>query len=370
MERLGYRPAVRVNALALAASAVAVVSLLAAVAATLSGHVAPIGTGDSGIYASAARSLAAGHGYHSAIEASGVPRYPPGFPLLLVPAAWVGSNAAMQATSLILGVLLVAAVWACARRLGGNVAATTAGVLILLSPLVRLAGTEVMADTPAALSTVLGLWAVAAGRERLAGLAMGAACWMRLDAVALLPGLGWRRALAVAATVVGTLVAVQVALHDGNVLGYAGGQASFGLHYLWGGTVYESGSVRSALPNGEFYPSLLIGAGGWVMPGLGLLGGLGLWRRRAERPARLAAWVVVATVAVYLVYYFQSARFLLPAACALVVYAAVAVSDMQLLLISKTERNWADGDRRRVSARPEARVTLSGLRRSSRARDR
>jgi 4-amino-4-deoxy-L-arabinose transferase-like glycosyltransferase len=357
MERLGYRPALRLPALALAPDAVAVVSLLAAVAATLSGHVAPIGTGDSGIFASAARSLAAGHGYHSAFEASGVPRYPPGFPLLLVPAAWVGSDAAMQATSLILGVLLVAAVWACARRLGGNLAATAAGVLILLSPLLRLAGTEVMADTPAALCTVLGLWGVAAGRERLAGLAMGAACWMRLDAVAQLPGLGWRRALAVAAAVVGALVAVQVFLHQGNPIGYAGGQASFGLQYLWGGTVYESGAVRSALPNWEFFPSVLIGAGGWVMPGLALLGGLGLWRHRAERPARLAAWVVVATLAVHLVYYFQSARFLLSAACVLVIYGGVAVSDIVRAALTPKHGRPPAADRRHLlppSATPES----------------
>ena len=107
-------------------------------------------------------------------------------------------------------------------------------------------------------------------------------------------------------------------------------------------------AVRSPFPNWEYYPLLLIGAGGWVVLGLPPLGGLGLWRHRAERTARLAAWVVVSSLAVYLVYYFQSARFMLPAACVLVVYAGVAVSD--IVLAARTPKHdrppAAEGSRR------------------------
>ena len=59
---------------------------------------------------------------------------------------------------------------------------------------------------------------------------------------------------------------------------------------------------------------------------LPIFAGYELWQRRAEPAARFAAWTIVANVLVYLPYYYQAPRFVLPAACLVVVFAAAGAA--------------------------------------------
>jgi 4-amino-4-deoxy-L-arabinose transferase-like glycosyltransferase len=222
--------------------------------------------------------------------------------------------------------LLIAAIWWCARTIGGDAAAVGAALLVLASPGVLHAGSEIMSDAPSALFVVSALALLASGRARAAGIALGIACVMRLDAVVFLPGLGRRRALAAAACVVGALAAFQLAVH-GNVWGYRGDEAAFGFGYLTHGTVLEAAGNVSPEPNWLFYPQVLLGAGRLLVVGSPLLAASALWRRRRDATAGLAMWIVASTFALYLVYYFQSTRFLLPVFAIVTVFGGVALGD-------------------------------------------
>lgn len=291
-------------------------------------HLRPPDAGDAATYVSGARSIASGHGYRAPDTVDGVPRYAPGVSLLLVPAAWISHGPVpMQATSYAIGLLLIVAIWWCARSIGGDPAAFGAALLVLASPGVLRAGSEIMSDAPSALLVVVGLTFLVAERERAAGIAFGVACLMRLDAVVFVPGLGRRRALIAAAWVIAALVAFQLVAH-GSVGGYRGDEATFGLGYLTHGTVLEAAGNASSVPNWRFYPEVLLGRGGLLVAGAPFLAGWALWRRRDQAFARTAMWIVASTFAVYLVYYFQSARFLLPVFAIATIFGGVAVGDV------------------------------------------
>jgi hypothetical protein len=284
-------------------------------------------TGDAATYVGAARSIAHGDGYHTTLEADHTPRYPPGTSMLLVPAALVSNgDLPMQATAAVLGLLLIGAIWMCAYAIGGYPAAAGAAVLLLASPGVLHSGSSIMSDGPAALLLVVGLFFVATERWRAAGIAFGLACVVRLNAVFFVPGLGRRRALLGAAAVVGALAAFQLVVH-GNVRGYSGGEAAFGLGYITHGTVLESAGNPAHDPNWLFYPELLFGAGRLLAVGAPALGGYGLWLRRHDPVARAAVWIGVSTLAIYLVYSFQSWRFMLPVFAVAVIFGGVAIGD-------------------------------------------
>jgi hypothetical protein len=247
--------------------------------------------------------------------------------LLLMPAALASrGDLAMQATACVLGLLLIAAIWRCAYAIGGYPAAAGAALLTLASPGVLHAGSSLMSDGPAALLLVIGLFFIATGRLRAAGVAFGLACVVRLNAVFFVPGLGRRRALVAAAGVVGGLAVFQLAVH-GNVRGYTGGEAAFGFGYMTHLTVLESAGNPSHEPNWLFYPEVLFGAGRLLVVGAPALGAYGLWLRRSEPVAKAAAWIVASTFAVYLVYFFQSWRFLLPVFVVAVIFGGVAIGD-------------------------------------------
>jgi 4-amino-4-deoxy-L-arabinose transferase-like glycosyltransferase len=329
-----------------------VVALILLGLALLGGaHSKPASTtaGDSATYVGAARSIAHGDGYSTEFGTETVPRYPPGLSFLLVPAAVVTSGDwAMQATALLLGLLLIAAIWKCAHAIGGYPAAAGAGLLLLASPGVLHSGSAIMSDGPAALLLVAALFFVATGRMRCAGVALGLACVVRLNAVFFVPGLRRRRAVVIALATIGSLAVFQLAVH-GNVRGYSGGEASFGFGYLTHGTVLETAGNRSPDPNWRFYPEVLFGAGRLLVVGAPALAGYGLWRRRAEPVAQTAAWVVASTFAIYLVYYFQSWRFLLPVFVIAIIFGGVALGDLgQAIARERTISRW-----RRVARRVE-----------------
>jgi 4-amino-4-deoxy-L-arabinose transferase-like glycosyltransferase len=232
----------------------------------------------------------------------------------------------MQATAYVIGLLLIAAIWWAARTIGGDAAAVGAALLVLLSPALLHAGSEIMSDAPSALCVVAALALLATGRDRAAGIAMGLACVMRLDAVIYAPGLGRRRALAAAAWVIGALVSFQLVVH-GNVWGYHSDEARFGFHYLTHGTVLEAAGNASHEPNWRFYPQLLLGRAGLLVVGAPFVAGYALWRRRHETVARTAMWIIASTFAMYLFYFFQSSRFLLPVFAMVTVFGGVGLAD-------------------------------------------
>jgi len=292
------------------------VALLVALFAPLN----PTTSSDTPVYVEAARSLAAGDGYHAASEPTGVPRYPPGLPLLLVPAALLShGDGALQATSMLLGLLLLVMIWVCASELAGPIGGIASGGLMVSSLLLMHAGTAVMSDTPAALATVCALWLTIRARDRWSGFAAGCAALIRMTAVPYVFLLR-RRAWLTGGVVLAVLAAFQLIEH-GSVFGYSGSQATFGVHYLAGGTVWEAGTNPSVMPNWEFYPRYLL-----TMPLLTFTGVAGLVLERRTAGARFGTRVCVSTLAVYAVYYFQSTRFLLPVVSVLAVYGAVAVS--------------------------------------------
>lgn len=279
-------------------------SLALALAVTVAQRPAPRFVGDELDYIAAARDL------------TGPSRFPPGWPMLLAP--W--SVDGMYMIAAVLAVLLVVAIWWAAVEVGGWRAGATAGVLVVLSPGVTGSGSTIMADGPAALLVVAGLIAVLRGRHLLAGVLTALSGWLRLVHVAFVAALH-RRAWPVALAVVVLLVAWQVVV-KGSLLGYEGDSASFSPAYITRPLWLEHSGQPAEVGNLVYFPAVLFaGFGSLIAPGVGVLGVVGL-RRRWDDGARFAAGIVVLALIVYLPYYFQSARFMLPAGCVLVVYAA------------------------------------------------
>lgn len=293
--------------------------LVVALAVTLS---QPIGLieSDSIVYTEAAESIAQGS-YAAASEPGGVPRYPPGLPLLLAPLTYVAWPDSASALMMAIGAALCGLVWFSARVLGGWRAASVAAVVWSFSPMLRTTGQFIMSDAPAALLVMAALLAVIRGRWILAGLAIGGSSVIRLPHV-LFTLASWRRSYLVsAAAVLIPLALFQLATY-GRLAGYSGSQAQFAPHYLWGDTLYLQITNPSSLPNWQFFPGTLLGMDGHLVPLLPLAASAELWRRR-DSVARFALAIVSINLGTYLFYFYQMERFLLPAACVLTVFAAV-----------------------------------------------
>lgn len=253
----------------------------------------------------------------SARHLTGESRFPSGLPLLLAPFA--RSMTAMRVEMLTITVLLVGAVWWAAVKVGGWRSGAAAGVLMLLSPTLLARGSDVMADRLGALLVVAALLAVLYERPVLAGVLAGASGWARLVHVAFVAGLP-RRAWWSAGAVVAGLVVWQVVV-KGSLLGYSSSDASFALSNVTGGTWLEIVGNPAELSNLVYFPAVLLGFGGQIAPLAVVLGVLGLRRHWGTAGARFAAVTVVLNLAVYLPYFFQSSRFMVPAACLLIVFA-------------------------------------------------
>jgi len=117
-------------------------------------------------------------------------RYPPGFPALLAVAGAIGGEAGEHALNPILyvGILLLVAFSARVlvspldRSLGDGAAVLTAWLVLLLETGVHLWGITVVRDLPAHLLALAAILAAATARPALAGIALGAACVIRVDA--------------------------------------------------------------------------------------------------------------------------------------------------------------------------------------------
>jgi hypothetical protein len=258
---------------------------------------------------------------------------------MLAPFVAAAGDRGAELAGILFGTALTGLVWLCSHRLGGARASALAAVCWMLSPLASDYATGVMSDAAGAAMVMLALLAVMAGRWVLAGVSLGWSCWIRIIHVPFLAGLGARpRAWLAAALVLLPLAIFQLEVY-GRLAGYEGDQAQFALANIFGGTSLLYLDNSSPWPNWQFVPGMLMGLRGGVVPLLFLFAGYELWATRASAVARLATWVLVANVLVYLPYYFQAARFMLPGACVVLAFGACGV-----LRLVDTLRGHGTGD--------------------------
>ena len=264
------------------------------------------------------------------------------------------------AAALALGVVAAAL----AARVSGPGAAPLAVLLVLFTPAVRRFATVVMSDLPAAALLaleVLLLTSSTAWPAVAAGALGGFLAWMRppsivylLAGIAGLTALPERRDRVLRYLVGATPVVLLLGAWQWWLLGspfitayQAAGfnplarrdlGAFFSPSWVWTrpavdatwleGPDFGGSAVAWGLPNLLVYPLQLVGADAFLLlPGIGVIGMIGLWRQARGTGAagvfgRFGATLLVATLVLYLPYFYQSARFFLPAAVLLGVAAA------------------------------------------------
>lgn len=323
---------------------------------------------DSAEYADAARSLARGDGYNTRVHRGlrRPPRYPPGYPLALVPFAAVGTFPGdVQTGAKFYVIFYFVATLVAAWALGGPLAAILAAAFVLASPFSRQAAGLVLSDALVAGLTVLLLPLLAhagRGRARLAGAATGLALLARLTAainllalVVAWPGRSVRSVVLFALPAVVGLLILQATLYGSPLrTGYAYWHVAantFELGYTTSGATLREGSAifpdrldgrlvdwvcacrpgrtQAELPNLTFYPLLLAG-GFWVFspPLVPLFGLAYAWRRRREAVARYALAVTGISLVVFDVYFYQATRFMAGPATVLTVLASVWLAEL------------------------------------------
>lgn len=270
---------------------------------------------DAPSYVGLAKSLT--HGDYE-IDVPGEPsgsRYPPGVPLLLAPF----SGAAPASLAIGMAVALLAAVWIAAKRIAGHPAAAVAVLLMAGCAPFRSDASHVMADTPTAIMTVAAVVAAHESRDRLAGFLAGFATWMRVAQGVLLFGLR-RRGIVAFLSMLAALAVTKLVWG----WGYKNGQVGWSIGHILS-TAHLASPQVERFPNVIAYPGMLLGlTGGVTVPGAMLLAGHAVWRRRERRLVLVA---IVGTLIVYLPYFYQAARFLIPAAALIAIYGGVWVND-------------------------------------------
>jgi 4-amino-4-deoxy-L-arabinose transferase-like glycosyltransferase len=333
---------------------------------------------DAQEYATSAEQLAQGHGYVTPVRdspsrsarAENPPRYPPGYPLALSPFALFGrfpGDVELGARCVVVAMFLAVA-WA-ALELGSSWAAIAAVVLVATGSFATVSSQIVMSD---ALSVALALvvMALVCRRSRAAAYAAGLAAGLGVlvrdsGAVVLvallvvLPGRDRLRALLASAPPVAGLLCYQWAAfgrpwrtgygfwlpglrlfsasyvtrhplqHDPSIPDRLhGALASWACALVSCHGVHAQVSKASvALPNWLFYPLMLAGLF-WVfapplVPLAGAVVACRFWRLPAARLALLAGAL---TIAFYLAYFYQAARFVAAPAVMLTVVAAAGAS--------------------------------------------
>lgn len=303
--------------------------------------------------------------------AARVPRYTPGFPVLLTPAVAIGGPDAVAWVPYImalgLGVLAALVAW----RVAGPLAAPLAVALILYARAPAEFAGVLMSDLPAATIGLAELAMLMLGRSRLAaasaGLLAGTLVWIRpASAVLLLSGLAgvsartenrrkWLLTYFTAAAVPLALLGAWQWLSYGSPFtsSYQAAGAGVGGSHALGGFFSRSyilgdpaGGDNAALggsamdwnlPNLVVYPLQLLGVDAFLLlPGVGILGLIGLFRFAADRGARgvfgrFGLMTLATTLLVYLPYYFQTGRFLVFASALLALSTAILVGELVLV---------------------------------------
>jgi 4-amino-4-deoxy-L-arabinose transferase-like glycosyltransferase len=290
-----------------------------------------------------------------------IPRYPPGYAILLLPAVALGGVSAAVWTNFACGLLLgILAAWL-AVRLGDARAAPVAvgGSLFTVGGVIF--SQTVMSDLPTATLVLLELVLLILARTPratlLAGLLAGALVWIRIPNLLLvLAGLAsltarpnWRR-LAAAYSAGALLGPLLLGLWQYRTFGspFTTGYANmlvdahikegvgsfFRLQYILGQPVGRSGlSWNLDWSNALLYPLTLLGFKLWITwPGLAVLGCIAALRFipcAGERgmAGRFTMVALLVTLATYLPYFWQAVRFLLvPAVLLNTLAAAMLIS--------------------------------------------
>ena len=359
---------------ALILTAWAVVPTFSVSSRPLSGQERP----DSVEYADGAWQLGHGHGYVTFFDenrdAFGTvarpPRYPFGTSAALAPFAAVSKHfpGGIQTGSRIYSALYVLVVVIAAGRLNGALAAAIAAAFVGVSPFARESATFVLSDALAAMLTVAILIALSfrsVWAEGAAGAMAGALVTVRLLGVVSLPavllalrGRGRIVAAACAAPFVGALALYQWKTFGSPLrTGYDywvsrlvphlqifspsfvfkhgpwnDGPFVYGLRLnsdLFGVCPCGHGGPIAKVSSIVLYPSVAFGLFWLFAPPLtGLVGLIRMIRDRATVMGQYAVITVLLNVGMVLFYYYQSARFIAPAASLLLVYSAAAFKDI------------------------------------------
>lgn len=246
-------------------------------------------------------------------------RYPPGFPAMLALTDVIGLP--YWTVPMTCGLALVGLIWWGAMKLGGPVAAVSAGIFCIFSDLIGESGMMLMADTPAALFVIAALVTAMHGRWGLAGVMIAASTWVRLVHGAFIATMWGRQR----AFLLGVITMVPLAVFNlvvfGSLSTYRSDQAGWSFVAFREGVSLDGRPATD--PNWVYYLSVLGGRWGYLVPLLPVFAGIEMWRRRSDRVTWIAAGIVLINLAAYAFYYFQSARFVLPAAAVIVIYSAV-----------------------------------------------
>jgi hypothetical protein len=322
---------------------------------------------DSPEYADSARHLVAGDGFVTTVhdDKPQPPRYPPGFPLVLVPFAALGGSypASVLAATPWLGVAFVVAAALTAWLLGGPIAAGLAVAVLGTAPFSIESGSLLLSDAFAAAMTMLAAAllqrrsfvsaAVAAcmlgmlGLVRLSALVAVPAfllslprCLLRRVSLFVLPGVvavaifQWATFGSPIKTgydywlpelkMFGPTYAIERPMGDSPTM--IGDRLS-GALLMWLCPCPDDGGPLTQLPNVLFYPAVVFGPF-WIFapPLVGVLGAAFALRSWREPAARFTLWLTLLTLAMLTVYVFQAARLVAAPAALLTVYAAVGVA--------------------------------------------
>lgn len=323
---------------------------------------------DAPEYASSARSLAHDKGFYTYIYHGSrqPPRYPPGYPMALVPFAAIGSYPRdVQRGAKFWAMLYVLVAVIAAWVLGGPLAAILTALFIGVSPFARDSAGLVLSDAFIAMLTVLMLPLVrhvTRSGTRLAGAATGLATAVRLTAgvnfvalLAVLPRRSYKGLVAFALPSLIGLALLQWAMFGSPLkTGYSYWGVSghfFSLGYATSSSVIREGPFifpdrlngklfnwicpcqvggpQNSMSNLAFYPSLLASLF-WVYspPLVPLMGLVYAWRRRREAIARYVLIVTALSLLIFLFYHYQGTRFIAGPATLLIVLASVWLAEL------------------------------------------
>lgn len=282
---------------------------------------------DDVLYYLGARALASGR--YCVLTAPGCPPLAmvnPAWPALLAPLALLGeSPAPLQALSALLLALTPAVLWLWLRRRTDEATALLGAALFASCPLALAQAGVVMSEVPYTLLLLGGLLAADAGKAGAAGAASAALLMTRTAGLAAVPGLlapfRRRRPAALAAAVLPPVLAF--AAWSAWSVRAAGAVGKFDLlpATYGGGRWFRSAAVAAA--NARWYAA---GWGGCFLParasdgplpvllGAALAAAAAAGVRRALRRRRddPAAWALLGSAALLLVWGWQYERYLIP----------------------------------------------------------
>lgn len=324
---------------------------------------------DAPEYVDAATHLSKGDGYRTTVETGKLepPRYPPGFPLFLVPFVRLAPTPQQGAevATRIVALALATAIWLAALLIGGRLSSVFAGGIVTVSPFVPDMARQALSDGLASLLVAACIIMLAARRRipLLVGIVAGAAVAVRLSLVvvpAAVMAAGPKIRLAVVTAVAATLPVSALLGYQWATFGsplrtgyeyHLPEAKQFSLEYVTASGLQGEGEFVAharlgdklmgwvcpcpdddpmrGLPNLFFYPLLLLGLY-WVFtpPLLSLVGVWALVVHRRAPSARFGLATVLGTLLLALPYYGSSARLAAPAGVVLVVFSAVGVAEL------------------------------------------